>query len=166
MVPIWSGDKRLFLCGTRFLPASVHNFPWVAWMKYTYKEGIPIPLAKDKLRLFVEETISWKTIWLPWPPLYALTWVWQVLFLQVSFLKFCGNAPETFVSLQLNKKSQVSAFVTIFLHQEKKKERKFLLKTSSNHWRQTTWNSSMKVFSNHPFREFRQKVARDIRLVL
>lgn len=134
MVPIWRGDKRLFLSGTGFWPALVHNFPWVAWMKYTYREGFPIPLAKDKLRLFVEETISWKK-----------TWVWQVLFLQASFLKFCGNAPETFISLQSNKKSQVSAFVTIFLHPGKKNEWQFLLKTSSNHWGQTTWNSSIKV---------------------
>ena len=37
----------------------------------------------------------------------------------------------------------------------------FFVKTSSNHWRQTTWNSS-----NHRYCEFWQKIARDIHWVL
>ena len=152
MVPIWRGDKRLFLSGTGFWPALVHNFPWVAWMKYTYREGIPIPLAKS----------------------CVYSWTKQFREKKREFDRFCCCkrhslnfvvTHDRLISLQWNKKSQVSAFVTIFLHPGKKNEWQFLLKTSWNHWGQTTWNSSIKVFSNHPFREFRQKMARDIRLV-
>lgn len=126
-------------------------------------------IRTEKRSLFLWQTISCVYSWRKQfreKKVHALSWVWQVLFLQASFLIFCGNAQETFISLQLNKESQASAFVTIFLRQGKKNVGQYLLKTSSNHWRLTTWNSAMKLFSNHPFREFRQKIARDIRLAL
>ena len=54
--------------------------------------------------------------------------------------------------------TQASAFVTIFLRQWKKRDWRFFVKTSSNHGRQTTWNSSVKVFWNHRFLQISAKI--------
>ena len=49
---------------------------------------------------------------------------------------------EPFISLWFKKQTQASKFLTIILLQWKEKWLAVSCKTSTNHWRQTTWNSN------------------------